>query len=90
MLIRNANCTRAVFAFWFVLECCKTKWVRFERFCACLVLQKAVLATEGSTINNFLMFRSVHFHPTPFTRPSFSIFQGSGSETSLGGGERGG
>ena len=25
--------------------------------------------------------RSVHFHPSPFTRPSFSIFRGSGSET---------
>ena len=24
---------------------------------------------------------SVHFHPIPFTRPSFSIFQGSGSKT---------
>ena len=26
--------------------------------------------------------RSVHFHPSRFTRPSFSIFRGSGSETS--------
>ena len=25
--------------------------------------------------------RSVHFHPSRFTRPSFSIFRGSGSET---------
>ena len=24
---------------------------------------------------------SVHFHPNQFTRPSFSIFRGSGSET---------
>ena len=23
----------------------------------------------------------VHFHPAPFTRPSFSIFRGSGCET---------
>ena len=29
----------------------------------------------------FLTFRSVHFHPAPFTRPSFLIFRGSGSET---------
>ena len=28
--------------------------------------------------------RSVHFHPIPFTRPSFSIFWGSGSETNEG------
>ena len=30
----------------------------------------------------FLTFRSVHFHPTLFTRPSFPIFRGSGTETS--------
>ena len=29
----------------------------------------------------FLTFRSVHFHLAPFTRPSFPIFRGSGSET---------
>ena len=28
-----------------------------------------------------LKIRSVHFHPAPFTRPSFSIFRGSGSKT---------
>ena len=27
---------------------------------------------------------SVHFHPASFTRPSFSIFEGSGSETRWG------
>ena len=27
--------------------------------------------------------RSVHFHPSQFTRPSVSIFRGSGSETSV-------
>ena len=41
---------RAIFAFCFVLESCKTKQVRLECFCECLVLQKALLATEGSTI----------------------------------------
>ena len=29
----------------------------------------------------FLTFRSVHFHPSQCARPSFSIFRGSGSET---------
>ena len=29
----------------------------------------------------FLTFHGVHFHPTPFSRPSFPIFQGSGSKT---------
>ena len=29
----------------------------------------------------FLTLHSVHFHSTPFTRPSFMIFRGSGSET---------
>ena len=52
LLIRNTNRTRAVFAFCFVLERCETKWVRLERFCGCLALQKAPLATEGSTITN--------------------------------------
>ena len=42
---------RAIFTFCFVLESCKTKQVRLERFCRCLVLQKALLATEGLTIN---------------------------------------
>ena len=31
----------------------------------------------------FLTFRSVHFHPTPFTSPSFPIVRGSGSETKV-------
>ena len=35
---------RAVFAFCFVLESCKTKRVRLERFSECLVIQKALLA----------------------------------------------
>ena len=30
--------------------------------------------------------RSVHFYPSQFTRPSFWIFQGSGSETRVHGG----
>ena len=42
-LIRNANRTRAVFVFCFVLECCETKRVRLKRFCGCQVLQKALL-----------------------------------------------
>ena len=49
--IRNANCTRAVFAFCFVLESCKPNQVRFERFCESLALQKTLLATEGSPID---------------------------------------
>ena len=67
-----------------VLERCKTKRVRLEHFCACLVLQKALLARELQQLIKFLTFRSVHFHPAPFTRPSFSIFRGSGSETREG------
>ena len=31
----------------------------------------------------FLTFRSVHFHPATFTRPSFLIIRGSGSKTTL-------
>ena len=55
--------TRAVFAFCFVLESCKTNRIRLERFWVCLVLQETLLATESSTIT----FHSVHFHPTQFT-----------------------
>ena len=71
----NTYHCNTVFTFCFVLESCKTKRVRLERFCGCLVLQEALVATEGLTIK-FLTFRSVHFHPAPFTRPSFSIFEG--------------
>ena len=44
-------CTRAVFTFCFILESYKTKRVRLEHFCESVVLQTALLATEGSTIN---------------------------------------
>ena len=65
MLIRNANHTRAVFTFCFVLERCKTKRVRLERFCWCLVLQKALLATEGSTINKIPKHSTVYTSTLP-------------------------
>ena len=69
---------RAVFAFCFVLERCKTKQVRLERFCGCLVLQKSLLATEGSTINKIPNIPQCTLPPRPvqFTRPSFRFFEG--------------
>ena len=75
--------TRTIFAFCFVLESCKHQAGKIERLYACLVQQKTLQALQGLAINK-LTFPSVHFHPTPFTRPSFSIFRGSGSETNNG------
>ena len=75
---------RAVFAFCFALESCKTKRIRLERFCMCLVLQKALLATESPTINKIPNIPQCTLPPHPVMlpcRPSFSIFRGSGSET---------
>ena len=66
ILIRNANRTRAVFTFCFILENCKTKQVRLECFCECLALQKALLVTEGSTINNISLILQCSLVPRPF------------------------
>ena len=72
-----ANRTRTVFAFCFVLESYKHQVGRIERLCLCLVQQKTLQAQQ---VIKFLTFHSVHFHPAPFTRPSFPIFWRSGSE----------
>ena len=66
ILIRNANCTRAVFAFCFILESCKTKQVRLECLCECLALQKALLVTEGSTINKISLIPQCSLVHRPF------------------------
>ena len=79
MYIRNANRTKAVFEFCFALESCKTKQVRLE--CWCLVLQKALLATVGSTINKIPNILQCTLPPCPIYQTLFSIFRGSGSET---------
>ena len=81
--IGNANCTRTVFMFCFVLESCKHQVGKIERLYACLVQQKTLQALQGLAINKFLTFHSAHFHPALFTRSSFPIFQGSGSETTF-------
>ena len=70
-----ANRTRTVFAFCFVLESCKHQAGRIEHLYLCLVQQKTLQAQQ------VIKFKSVHFHPTPFTRPSFPIFWESSSET---------
>ena len=44
---------------------CKRVWFSRKLHRLCKVQQ----------LIKFLTFRSVHFHPTPFTRPSFLIFQ---------------
>ena len=74
---------RAVFTFCFVLERCKTKQVRLERFCRCLVLHKSLLATEGSTINKIPSIPQCTLPPRPVHQTLLSIFRGSGSETIL-------
>ena len=69
----NANCTRAVFAFCFVLESCEHQtgkirmllrasvWFSRRFYCQWKVLQ----------LLEFLTVHSAHFHPAPFTRPFF-------------------
>ena len=73
-LIRNANRMRAVFAFCFVLECCYTKWVQLEHFWGVWFIRKLYWLQKVQQLIKFLTFCSVHFHPTQFIRPSFSIF----------------
>ena len=80
-LIRNANCTRAIFMFCFVLERCNTKQVRLECLWGVWFFRKCYWLRKVQQLIKSLTFRSVHFHPTLFTRPSFSIFRGSSSET---------
>ena len=75
----NANRTRTVFAFCFILESYKHQAGKIE----CLYVSGSAENSTGfARFGN--TFPSVHFHPTPFTRPSFSIFRGSGSETNNG------
>ena len=71
--IGDANHTRTVFAFCFILESCKHQAEKIECLYVYLVQQKTLHALQGSAI---LTFRSVHFHPALFTRPSFLIFEG--------------
>ena len=64
-LIRNTNCTRAVFAFCFVLERCETKRVRLERL---LQVSGLLLATEGYTINKIPNISQCTLPPSLGTR----------------------
>ena len=73
-LITNANRTRAVFAFCFISEHCNTKRVRLEHLCGCLVLQKALLATEGSTINKIPNILQCTLPPRPVYQTLFFNF----------------
>ena len=65
LLGRNANHKGAVFMFCFILKSYKTKRVRLECFSACLVLQKALLATVISTINKIPNIPQCTLPPRP-------------------------
>ena len=54
-----------------------TKREALERLCERLV--QFYWLRKVPQLIKFLTFRSVHFHPALLTRPSFSIFGGSGS-----------
>ena len=71
--IGNANHMRTVFAFCFVLECCKHQAGK----------NRMLVCVSGSAQNSTgFEIRSVHFHPTPLTRPFFSNYWGSGMMSS--------
>ena len=67
---------RAVFAFCFALESCKTKRIRLERFCTCLVIQKALLATESPTINKIPNIPQCTLPPHPVYQTLLFYFEG--------------
>ena len=70
----NANHTRTVFAFCFVLESCKCQAGKIEHLYRCLVQQKTLQALQGLAINKFLTFHSVTLPPCPVYQTLLSDF----------------
>ena len=72
---------RTVFTFCFVLESCKRQAGKIEHLYWCLVQQKTLKTLQDSAINKIPNIPQCTLLPGRCARPSFSIFQGSGSET---------
>ena len=79
--IGNANHTRTVFAFCFVLVSCKRQAGKIERLYWCLVQQKTLQTLQGSAINKIPNIPQCTLLPRPMCQTLLSDFQGSGSET---------